>query len=81
MHVDVVRYAPRAYDDDNFRGGLKPVLDGLKALQLIDNDGPKNIRVMAEQMQSPHRVPDTWTEITLRRLDDPARYASREDSA
>ena len=77
VQVHVVRYAPRAYDDDNFRGGLKPVLDGLKALELIDDDGPTNIDVAAEQTRSPYRVPNTWTEITLTLAD----IGAREDVA
>lgn len=80
VHVHVVRYAPRAYDDDNFRGGLKPVLDGLKALQLIADDAPKNIQVTAEQRRSPYRVPETWTTITLT-VDEPGFLGAREDAA
>jgi hypothetical protein len=70
VQIHVTRYAPRRFDDDNFRGGLKPVFDGLKSLELIDNDGPANIEVTAEQVRSPYRVPATWTEIILRR-DEP----------
>jgi hypothetical protein len=71
--VHVTRYAPRFFDDDNFRGGLKPVLDGLKALALIGNDDPAHIQVTAEQVHSPYRVPNTWTEIRLE-MDPPAQH-------
>lgn len=36
-----VHISPRRYDDDNLNGGLKPVIDSLRALRLIYNDSPR----------------------------------------
>jgi|WetSurSiteA1Bulk_404760.scaffolds.fasta_scaffold00047_10 hypothetical protein len=33
--------SPRRYDEDNLEGGMKPVIDCLRALRLIYNDSPR----------------------------------------
>lgn len=57
-----------ALDPDNFRGGLKPVLDALRRLELLDDDTPKAIELQELQPKNPHRFPPMWTRITLERL-------------
>ena len=65
--VQVTRYAPahQWLDPDNLSGGLKPVLDGLKAHAVIANDTAKAIDLVARQEVSPHQQPTRWTEIRL----------------
>jgi len=71
VHVHVTRYAPAHHwlDPDNLTGGLKPVLDALKAHELIDNDTAKDIDLEAHQAVSETNLA-RWTEIRLS-LDPP----------
>jgi hypothetical protein len=64
--VHVTRYAPAHHwlDPDNLTGGLKPVLDGLKAHELIDNDTAKDIDLVVNQAISETNLP-RWTAIRL----------------
>jgi hypothetical protein len=64
--IRVTRYAPAHHwlDPDNLTGGLKPVLDGLKAHELIDNDTAKDITLETHQDVSTTNLP-RWTEIRL----------------
>ena len=52
--VRVIRYAPAHHwlDPDNLTGGLKPVLDGLKAHELVDNDTARDIDLEVRQAVS-----------------------------
>lgn len=70
--VRVTRYAPEHQwlDPDNLVGGLKPLLDALKAHEVIRDDTAKAIELEAHQAVSPHRQPARWTEIQLS-LDPP----------
>jgi hypothetical protein len=48
--VHIERFTPGTLlDPDNFVGGLKPAIDGLKALHLIDEDNPAAIELRAQQ--------------------------------
>lgn len=69
--VCVTRYAPAHHwlDPDNLTGGLKPVLDALKAHELIDNDTAKDIDLVATQAISETNLA-RWTAIRLS-LDPP----------
>lgn len=69
--VYVTRYAPAHHwlDPDNLAGGLKPVLDALKAHELIDNDTAKDIDLVVNQAISETNLP-RWTQIRLS-LDPP----------
>jgi len=69
--VRVTRYAPAHHwlDPDNLTGGLKPVLDALKAHALIDNDTAKDVELEARQAVSDTNLA-RWTEIRLS-LDPP----------
>lgn len=64
--VRVTRYAPAHHwlDPDNLAGGLKPVLDALKAHQVIDNDTAKDIELDTRQAVSATNL-SRWTEIQL----------------
>lgn len=68
----VTRYAPAHHwlDPDNLTGGLKPVLDALKAHEVIDNDTAKDVALEAHQAVSETNLA-RWTEIRLT-LDAPA---------
>lgn len=64
VRVQIERITPGPLlDDDNFRGGLKPVLDVLKAIRLIDDDKPGAIDV--EAVQTLKDGAGRWTLITL----------------
>ena len=69
--VCVTRYAPAHHwlDPDNLMGGLKPVLDALKAHALIDNDTALDIDLVASQAISETNLA-RWTQIRLS-LDPP----------
>lgn len=41
--------SPRWLDHDNYLGGLKPLLDALTALELIRDDNPRAIELVATQ--------------------------------
>jgi len=71
VSVRVTRYAPAHHwlDPDNLTGGLKPVLDALKAHEVIDNDTAKDVELEARQEVSSSNVA-RWTEIRLS-LDPP----------
>jgi hypothetical protein len=72
VHVRVTRYAPEHQwlDQDNLAGGLKPLLDALKAHELIADDTTKAIDLEPRQEVSPFTQPTRWTEIHLS-LDPP----------
>ena len=67
----VTRYAPAHHwlDPDNLTGGLKPVLDALKAHELIANDTAKDIDLVVNQAISETNLA-RWTGIQLS-LDPP----------
>jgi hypothetical protein len=71
VEVRVTRYAPAHHwlDPDNLTGGLKPVLDGLKAHAIIDNDTAKDIDLVVNQAISETNLA-RWTAIRLS-LDPP----------
>lgn len=75
VRVHIIRYAPvhQWLDADNLAGGLKPVLDGLKAHQLIADDDPQSIELVTEQAISFYSLPARWTEIRLS-LDPPVLH-------
>lgn len=67
VQVRVTRYAPEHQwlDADNLAGGLKPVLDALKAFDVIADDNSKAIELTLRQAVSPYAQPTRWTEIVL----------------
>jgi hypothetical protein len=69
--VCVTRYAPAHHwlDPDNLTGGLKPVLDALKAHELIANDRSSDIDLVVNQAISESNMA-RWTAIRLS-LDPP----------
>lgn len=69
--IHVTRYAPvhQWLDPDNLTGGLKPVIDGLKAYELIDNDTAQDIDLVVNQAISETNLA-RWTAIRLS-LDPP----------
>lgn len=71
VRVTVERFGrtEHALDADNMMGGLKPVLDALRALQLVDDDRHAAIDLVALQPRNPYRSPLMWTQITLERLE------------
>lgn len=55
--VTIERYSRGTLDEDNFRGGLKPVIDGLKSCGLIEDDSHDHITVDASQHRGrPYRT-------------------------
>jgi len=78
--VCVTRYAPahQWLDPDNLTGGLKPVLDGLKAHELIANDTAKDIDLVVNQATSETNL-TRWTSIRLS-LNPPPTREEREDA-
>lgn len=50
--VRIVRYGANLLDEDNLRGGMKPVIDAIKALGLIVDDSPQHITLVTEQWLS-----------------------------
>gem|GEM_PF-2139321 len=72
--VLVTRYAPAHHwlDPDNLTGGLKPVLDGLKALELIPDDSTADIDLVVNQAISETNLA-RWTQIRLS-LDPPTLH-------
>lgn len=71
VRVTVERFGrmENALDLDNLLGGLKPVLDALRALELIDEDRHAAIDLVAAQPKNPFKTPTMWTRITLERMD------------
>lgn len=59
-----VGYRVRPLDPDNFAGGCKDLLDGLRHAGLIHGDEPWRIRFETEQIKVAHRK-DEKTEIVL----------------
>jgi len=51
-------------DEDNFRGGLKPLLDAMTAAELLFDDGPKFLRLQAAQVKVRRRAEER-TELRL----------------
>jgi hypothetical protein len=45
-------FRARLLDQDNFIGGLKPLLDGLIELELLHDDGPEYLELRAEQLKA-----------------------------
>lgn len=55
--VTIERHGARMLDPDNFTGGLKVLIDGLKNTGLILDDSPKHIELSASQhIGKPHRT-------------------------
>lgn len=48
--VEITRHGPRLLDDDNLRGGCKPVLDALRYAGLIADDSPDLVSVGYRQV-------------------------------
>lgn len=59
--VRITRRSPATLDDDNLRGGCKPILDALKKAQLIVDDSPFWVTVFYVQQKS--RSQTTLVEI------------------
>lgn len=53
--VRIVRYGANLLDEDNLRGGMKPVIDALKAVGLIVDDSPRHITLITDQFVSKGR--------------------------
>jgi len=49
VRAHIVRESKRLLDDDNFRGGLKPILDSLRDHRLIVDDDAEHLSLTAEQ--------------------------------
>lgn len=47
--VTIVRYGTRLLDQDNLYGGLKPLVDAMKDVGLIEDDTPELLQLQAEQ--------------------------------
>jgi hypothetical protein len=50
--VEIKAFRARLLDQDNFYGGLKPLLDGLIELELLHDDGPEFLELKAEQIKA-----------------------------
>ena len=69
VEVVIERYGRRMLDDDNFRGGLKVVIDALKDVGLILDDSPKHITTKATQTLTHKLRSPSCTKIKLTVLD------------
>lgn len=56
VRATIVRSSHQAVDHDNAIGGLKPLIDALKALRLIVDDGPAHLELVAQAVKGPVRV-------------------------
>lgn len=59
--VEIRSFRSRLLDQDNFIGGLKPLLDSLVEMDLLLDDGPEYLSLKAEQENSR----DQRTEIII----------------
>jgi hypothetical protein len=50
--VEIRAFWSRLLDQDNFIGGLKPLLDGLIELELLHDDSPEYLELKAEQIKA-----------------------------
>lgn len=60
--LHIIRESPRKLDPDNFIGGLKVVIDGLKDCGLIEDDTTEHIVLVPEQ-RAVHGISRTLIEI------------------
>lgn len=67
--IRIVSYRLQLADEDNLRGGAKPVIDALKNGNYIRNDDPQSISQEVEQIQI-HRRKDERTLIYIQ-IPDP----------
>lgn len=63
-HLRITRFGSRLLDDDNLRGGAKPLIDCLKESGLIEDDSPKWIDLEVKQELVPAGEERTEIEIT-----------------
>lgn len=68
--VDVTRYGPRRIDPDNLVGGLKPVLDAMRAVRLIVDDDDKHLVLRAHNATPGTVIRGTVIEISPIAPDD-----------
>ncbi len=61
--VRITRYGSRMLDDDNFRGGAKPLVDALKDAGLIVDDSPKWMTAEYKQVKCTRK--EAWTEVEV----------------
>jgi len=52
--LTVTRFSPRTLDHDNLVGGLKPVIDGLRWLQLIHDDDADSLALDVKTEHAKH---------------------------
>lgn len=65
--VTVVRHGRRLLDIDNAIGGLKPILDGMRKLELLVDDDRHNLELVMLQTQV-KSAKDVHTVITIEDL-------------
>jgi hypothetical protein len=70
--VHVTAYLRRRYDEDNLHGGVKVLLDALRAARLIYQDSPRWLDLQVDQYLDRENM---RTEIFVKQLD---RYSSSE---
>lgn len=52
--LTVTRSSPRALDPDNLVGGLKPVIDALRRMNLIHDDDPESLTLDVRAQKARH---------------------------
>ncbi|OGD09386.1 MAG: hypothetical protein A2Y86_05220 [Candidatus Aminicenantes bacterium RBG_13_62_12] len=64
--VTIIAHVKKRLDDDNFQGGLKPLLDALQNLNFIRTDHPRWIDKEARQtLIRKGSGEDPWTEVII----------------
>ncbi len=71
--VTIISYRKQLCDPDNFMGGLKILIDSLQELDLICDDSPKYLELVAlQEMKKPYQ-----TEITIESLGMVGKFKRR----
>jgi hypothetical protein len=63
-HLRITRFGQRLLDDDNLRGGAKPLIDCLKEAGLLHDDSPEWLTLDVKQERVPAGMERTEVEIT-----------------
>ena len=61
--LTIVRHGKRALDRDNLFGGMKDLVDCVKARRLILDDNPNDCELICQQVVDTHMIPYTMIMI------------------
>lgn len=63
MRLRITSYRKNLLDQDNLAGGCKPLIDAIKDLKLLVDDGPEWVEVEFEQVKIKDHLEHTMIEI------------------